>query len=201
MGQGLGKGEHVGLCGVIGRHERAGLEGSRGGDVQDASLTPLDHAGKEETGQRCHRGHIDLDLVHLSLNREGVESAGGAKTGVVDQHIDGRPFQRGGDRGGGSRVGQVRDQGAHLDATGLPQLGGQPVQVFGAPGHEDQVGAVRCEQVGQLQAEAAGSAGDEGGLSLGHDNSGRPSVAWERRIGWFLDLRVGPWHMGAPWTP
>ena len=137
--QGFREGDDEGFGGAVQRVTQR-QEAGDGSHVDDAAAAPGQHA-RQGGARQIHSGgnvHLDHGVDHGRLHL--VEGAVGAKTGVVDQQVQGRhggdvffeqvdarfARQVGGDGGGGDGV------------AGL-KLGSQGFQALGAAGAQHQV--------------------------------------------------------------
>src|SRR4030095_3669948 len=107
--QRFGEMKHVCLGGVVYGHQRSRLEGSRGGDIEDAAVPPLHHAGQYEFGEMSERSDIELNGAQLFINVRVQETAIGPGAGIVDQdlRVDAQGVQLREDAAGRLTVGQV----------------------------------------------------------------------------------------------
>jgi hypothetical protein len=126
----------------------------------------LAHGRQEMIGHLGQRAHVDIDDAELAFGRKLVEVADGAEAGVVDEDVDSDAL------GDGAllqlprrlRIGEIGRPDSHGDAVLCAQRIGQLPHDIGAPRDQDEIVAVGGEQLCQLQSDAGGSAGDEGGV-------------------------------------
>jgi hypothetical protein len=131
-------------------------------------VPPLQHRRQQQLGQQGERGDVDLYQARFFIGRRLGEQSVRAESRVVDQDVDRQPPGRQvADDGLGSRGHrQILREHVGLDAMRADEIDGDRRQLVGAPRHQDQVDARSGEDVGQLFADAAGRAGDQG--RLGH---------------------------------
>lgn len=170
VGDGVGEGEDVGFAGVVDGHQGAGLKGGGGGDVEDAAGALGDHGGEEEFGQRGEGVDVEVEHVEFFLEVGFEEKAEVAVACIVDEdvHMDAGRLEFVVDFLRGLGQGEVFDEDAGVGVVFGFQLGGEVLEGLFAAGDEDEVEAVGGEQFGEFEADAAGCAGDEGGLGCGH---------------------------------
>ena len=119
-----------------------------------------------------HGDDVELDLRLQAGAVHGVEAAGVAGAGVVDQVVDDEPL--GGEAGDESAalagVGEVAGPGVDVEAgVRRDELLLQRDEAFAAAGDEDERAAVAGGQARELAADAGAGAGDEGdGLACLH---------------------------------
>jgi hypothetical protein len=131
-------------------------------------VPPLQHRRQQQLGQQGERGDVDLYQARFFIGRRLGEQSVRAESRVVDQDVNRQPPGRqiAHDRRGSRGQRQILREHVGLDAVRADELDGQRRQLVSAPRHQDDVGARRGEDVGQLFPDAAGCAGDQS--RLGH---------------------------------
>ena len=132
------------------------MPGERG-DVDDAAVAALAHAGQQAPGQLGGRGQQYLQEIRMGRPVVGDEGAGYAVTGVVDQPVDLQVtlFQCIAQCPWRGRVSQVVRQHGDLDGVSSAKFGGESFQPISAARGQHQVMA-KC---GKLPGERGTDAG------------------------------------------
>jgi hypothetical protein len=147
FGQAQRERQHEGLRRVVGRHQRPWLKRRGGGQVQDPSGPPLEHARDDPTGQLGQRHHVDRE--HLGLPRGIIlgERPVHREASVVDERLgdDVAVLELIDDGVCRSRGRQVRGDHVRRHTMSLSQLAGEPGEPRAVACHEDDVATVGGE--------------------------------------------------------
>ena len=166
--QGFRDRKHESLAGVIGRHQRAGLERGGGSDIENAAALVLQHGWPVDLRQFQQRADIEIDHAELFPRFRSVHGAGDAVTGIVHQHIDIQILR--GDLlrqfGAAAMRAQIERDGRGRDLVLCSQFLRRLFQRIGAARGENEIVAVLRETFREIQSDAVRSAGDERGLSV-----------------------------------
>jgi hypothetical protein len=132
------------------------------GDIDDASVAALAHAGHEAMAELRRRRDHDLDevLMHAPLARN--EAAGHAVAGIVDEHVDRKTacLDRRLQRRRRPRIGEIGRNRVSIDAVLLAQLARERFDTIRASRGQDEVRSARRERACERGADAGGCAGD-----------------------------------------
>lgn len=155
--EGLGQAHDGKLGGAILAQRRHAAEAGQGRDVDNAAAPMLAHAGQHGLDHAAEAE--DVDLEHLSDLRLFAFFDGGevAYAGVVDQHVDGTELRLSGLHRGSHLIGLGDVQLQHQHLVG----GGVAVQAGGVACGDHRAVALLDGLLGQRQAKAGGTAGDE----------------------------------------
>jgi len=169
VGDRFGEREHVRFGGVVYRHVRSRLKRRRGRDIHDTSLFAREHIGEEELGERRERANVHLDHVQLALERIAIESSRQPESRVVDEDVDALSarLNRLVELPRCVLLREIGHDGGDRHVVAGGELVGERLQCRLGPGRDDHIVAVAGQEPGELEAEAAGGAGDEGGWAGG----------------------------------
>jgi hypothetical protein len=143
---------------------RVALLAGDGGDVDDATVAPGQQARDDRLAAQEDAGQVDVDdLTHSSTVSSQARLVGPGDAGVVDQDVE-APERRLRLFRGGLDVGQA----GHIDGDRVRrplERAGRLAQGRFHPCPQADAGARGQQAFGDGQADAAGGAGDDGGLA------------------------------------
>ena len=140
----------------------------RGGNVDDAAIARLRHAGQHLPDAQKRAQQVDLHHAHEEFRRRALERRAVAAAGVVDQDRDRAAFgdglrERFLDGGLVSRVGGDRS-GGDTEPPGQIRLFG--LQRGGRPAEHRKRGATGRQSIGDRRADTPAAAGHQRVLSF-----------------------------------
>ena len=160
---GFRKRDHIRFGGVIDRHQRAGLKGGGGGDVQNAAATTLNKAGKKEAREVSEGTDIKANHLHLGRFVQFPEAADKAEPRIIDEHINGD--SRAGylveELAWAGSIRKILGESVHGAPGTTANFGSDGIEALLSAGGDDEIIAIASADLGKFETYSGGGAGNE----------------------------------------